>query len=131
MLKYAVGTDTTEETSSDDDRSENGYDVGKNGEDEHLEKDKKGSRSSVEDKKGPEDVLKEIQKTHGLYCPNCTHNITGTAKLFEKGQETLPYSNERFVFAIVLSFKYPFIYLRWLCNNAPGMHIYTHIKHIC
>ncbi|KAL0873128.1 hypothetical protein Bca101_022833 [Brassica carinata] len=92
------GTDTTEETSSDDDGSEIGNDAGKNGEDEHLEKDNKGSWSNVEDKKGPENVLKEIQmqKTHGLYCPNCTHNITGTAKFLEKGQEAFPYNKERF-----------------------------------
>ncbi|KAL0726840.1 hypothetical protein Bca4012_022933 [Brassica carinata] len=96
------GTDTTEETSSDDDGSEIGNDAGKNGEDEHLEKDNKGSWSNVEDKKGPENVLKEIQmqKTHGLYCPNCTHNITGTAKFLEKGQEAFPYNKERFVFPV-------------------------------
>ncbi|KAF3533875.1 hypothetical protein DY000_02038667 [Brassica cretica] len=83
------GTDTTQETSSKDDGSETENDVGK---EKHLEKDHEGSWSNVEDKKGHEDVLKEIQmpKNHDLYCSNCTHNITGTAKLFKKGQETFP-----------------------------------------
>ncbi|XP_013626430.1 PREDICTED: uncharacterized protein LOC106332506 [Brassica oleracea var. oleracea] len=109
------GTDTTQETSSKDDGSETENDVGK---EKHLEKDHEGSWSNVEDKKGHEDVLKEIQmpKNHDLYCSNCTHNITGTAKLFKKGQETFPYNIDRFVFVIIFSFKYPFIYIPWLYN---------------
>ncbi|KAL0688717.1 hypothetical protein Bca4012_088394 [Brassica carinata] len=93
------GTDTTQETSSKDDGSETENDVGK---EKHLEKDHEGSWSNVEDKKGHEDVLKEIQmpKNHDLYCSNCTHNITGTAKLFKKGQETFPYNIDRFVFPV-------------------------------
>ncbi|CAN6915396.1 unnamed protein product [Brassica oleracea] len=108
-------TDTTQETSSKDDGSETENDVGK---EKHLEKDHEGSWSNVEDKKGHEDVLKEIQmpKNHDLYCSNCTHNITGTAKLFKKGQETFPYNIDRFVFVIIFSFKYPFIYIPWLYN---------------
>ncbi|KAJ0251525.1 Glycine-rich protein family [Hirschfeldia incana] len=111
-----TGTDTTQETSRNDDGSETENDVGK---ETDLEKDHEGSWSNVEDKKGHENVLKEIQmqKTHDLYCSNCTHNITGTAKLFEKGQETSPYNIDRFVFVIIFSFKYPFIYLPWLYNN--------------
>ncbi|XP_048599671.1 uncharacterized protein LOC125579841 [Brassica napus] len=127
LLKCVVGTDTTQETSRKDDGSETENDVGK---EKHLEKDHEGSWSNVEDKKGHEDVLKEIKmpKTHDLYCSKCTHNITGTAKLFKKGQETFPYNIDRFVFVIIFSFKYPFIYIPWLYNITQGMHLYTHIQ---
>ncbi|KAL0650880.1 hypothetical protein Bca4012_093571 [Brassica carinata] len=58
---------------------------------------------------------------HDLYCPNCTHNITRTAELFEKGKEKFQYNNENIIlsFVIVVSFKYPFIFLPWFYNNTP------------
>ncbi|KAL0798365.1 hypothetical protein Bca101_053540 [Brassica carinata] len=89
-----------------------------------MVKETKGSsRINVEDKKNPEDVLKEMQmqKTHDLYCPNCTHNITRTAKLCEKGREKSPYIKDKFIlsFVIVISFKHPFIYLPWFYNTTP------------
>ncbi|WZZ79626.1 hypothetical protein YC2023_100198 [Brassica napus] len=110
------------------------------------------SRTNVEDKRSPEDVLKEMQMqrlmistveelvnfeillikgesphflrtgtAHDLYCPNCTHNITRTAELFEKGKEKFQYNNENIIlsFVIVVSFKYPFIFLPWFYNNTP------------
>uniref|UniRef100_A0A0D3DN69 Membrane protein of ER body-like protein n=1 Tax=Brassica oleracea var. oleracea TaxID=109376 RepID=A0A0D3DN69_BRAOL len=95
-----------------------------NREEKLVEKEAKGSsRTNVEDKRSPEDVLKEMQmqKTHDLYCPNCTHNITRTAELFEKGKEKFQYNNENIIlsFVIVVSFKYPFIFLPWFYNNTP------------
>lgn len=103
-----------------------------NREEKLVEKEAKGSsRTNVEDKRSPEDVLKEMQmqKTHDLYCPNCTHNITRTAELFEKGKEKFQYNNENIIlsFVIVVSFKYPFIFLPWFYNNTPGMHVFRRV----
>ena len=102
-----------------------------NREEKLVEKEAKGSsRTNVEDKRSPEDVLKEMQmqKTHDLYCPNCTHNITRTAELFEKGKEKFQYNNENIIlsFVIVVSFKYPFVFLPWLYSNTPGLYVFRH-----
>lgn len=102
-----------------------------NREEKLMEKEAKGgSRTNVEDKKSTEDLLKEIRmRTHDLYCPNCTHNITRTVEISEKGKETFPYKNEKFIlsFVIVMSFQYPFIYLPWFNNTTQGMYVFIHI----
>ncbi|CAN6894917.1 unnamed protein product, partial [Brassica oleracea] len=118
------GTDSGTGTKSNSNGSDTKNEVEANREEKLVEKEAKGSsRTNVEDKRSPEDVLKEMQmqKTHDLYCPNCTHNITRTAELFEKGKEKFQYNNENIIlsFVIVVSFKYPFIFLPWFYNNTP------------
>ncbi|CAA7027881.1 unnamed protein product [Microthlaspi erraticum] len=95
----------------------------KNGSETTNEVEKNGEMkpSEEEDRKNTKDLLEEIkmQKSHDLYCRYCIHNITQTAEIVEKGKENFPYNKEKFVlsFVIVLSFKYPFIFLPWLYNN--------------
>ncbi|KAG2319330.1 hypothetical protein Bca52824_012543 [Brassica carinata] len=118
-------TDSGTGTYGNNSGSNTKYEVEANREEKLMVKETKGSsRINVEDKKNPEDVLKEMQmqKTHDLYCPNCTHNITRTAKLCEKGREKSPYIKDKFIlsFVIVISFKHPFIYLPWFYNTTPG-----------
>ncbi|CAG7898600.1 unnamed protein product [Brassica rapa] len=117
-------TDSGTGTKSNSNGSDTKNEVEANREEKLVEKEAKGSsRTNVEDKRSPEDVLKEMQmqKTHDLYCPNCTHNITRTAELFEKGKEKFQYNNENIIlsFVIVVSFKYPFVFLPWLYSNTP------------
>ncbi|KAL0698291.1 hypothetical protein Bca4012_054413 [Brassica carinata] len=117
-------TDSGTGTYSNNNGSNTNYEVEANREEKLMVKEAKGSsRINVEDKKNPEDVLKEMQmqKTHDLYCPNCTHNITRTAKLCEKEKEKFPYIKDKFIlsFVIVISFKHPFIYLPWFYNTTP------------
>uniref|UniRef100_M4D1P3 Membrane protein of ER body-like protein n=1 Tax=Brassica campestris TaxID=3711 RepID=M4D1P3_BRACM len=117
-------TDCGTGTKSNSNGSDTKNEVEANREEKLVEKEAKGSsRTNVEDKRSPEDVLKEMQmqKTHDLYCPNCTHNITRTAELFEKGKEKFQYNNENSIlsFVIVVYFKYPFVFLPWLYSNTP------------
>ncbi|RID50803.1 hypothetical protein BRARA_H01507 [Brassica rapa] len=118
-------TDCGTGTKSNSNGSDTKNEVEANREEKLVEKEAKGSsRTNVEDKRSPEDVLKEMQmqKTHDLYCPNCTHNITRTAELFEKGKEKFQYNNENSIlsFVIVVYFKYPFVFLPWLYSNTPA-----------
>ncbi|XP_048593691.1 uncharacterized protein LOC125577053 [Brassica napus] len=124
-------TDSGTGTKSNSNGSDTKNEVEANREEKLVEKEAKGSsRTNVEDKRSPEDVLKEMQmqKTHDLYCPNCTHNITRTAELFEKGKEKFQYNNENIIlsFVIVVSFKYPFVFLPWLYSNTPGLYVFRH-----
>ncbi|XP_023634163.1 uncharacterized protein DDB_G0287625 isoform X4 [Capsella rubella] len=58
----------------------------------------------------PQKAMEEIhkQKTHNLYCPKCTLNITKTAQLLEKTDESSPDNQKSFVrwIPLVISFKF-------------------------
>ncbi|CAN6901016.1 unnamed protein product [Brassica oleracea] len=134
------GTDSGTGTKSNSNGSDTKNEVEANREEKLVEKEAKSDcNGGPKDKRSPEDVLKEMQMqrlmistgpgphflrtgtAHDLYCPNCTHNITRTAELFEKGKEKFQYNNENIIlsFVIVVSFKYPFIFLPWFYNNTP------------
>lgn len=86
---------------------------------EHSVTGFEGGSSNAEEKKRLDEAMKKIQnqKTHALYCPKCTLNITETAQLLEKGKETYPYNQKTFVvwIPLVIPFSLP-----WFPLNPPG-----------
>lgn len=83
---------------------------------EREENNNNESQEETRTSRSPNEALDEIrrQQTHNLYCPKCKTNITKSAELVVKNQETDSYKTKAYVLwvpLVISPFEFPTLHL--------------------